>query len=318
MACEQEERAVLHSDPSTSMRIVIPGGSGFLGRSFATFARKRGYHCIVLTRNPRDEGDVQWDGRTMGDWAAAFDGAAAVVNFTGRSVNCVYNDANKKEIIESRVNSVRAVDEAVAGCSDPPKVIVQAGSLAIYGDTTEPCGEDAPHGEGFGVEVCEVWEEEFFAQALPQTRKCFLRIGFVLGIGGGALEPLRTLTRCYLGGTVGKGNQFISWIHIDDLNRMILTCIENASLEGVFNATGPGPVTNRVFMKAMRKAAGRPWVPPAPAPLVRLGARLIMQTDASLALAGRKCFPRRFSELGFVFNHTNLEQTLRDIMEGWG
>ena len=232
---------MLRSDPSASTRIVLPGGSGFLGRSFAALARARGYHCIVLTRNPRDEDDVQWDGRTIGDWAAMFDGAAAVVNFTGRSVNCVYNDANKKEIIESRVNSVRAVDDAVAGCSDPPRVVVQAGSLAIYGDTTEPCGEDAPHGEGFGVKVCEVWEEEFFAQVLPQTRKCFLRIGFVLGTGGGALEPLRNLTRCFLGGTVGRGDQFVSWLHIDDLNRMILTCIEDVSLEGGIQCDRPRP-----------------------------------------------------------------------------
>ena len=295
-------------------RYVLPGGSGFLGQSFAAYARSLGHECVTLTRRPSREGDLMWDGKTMGPWCEALDGAEAVVNFTGKSVNCVYTPENRKEIIDSRVDSVRVVDEAIARCAHPPKVIVQSSSLAIYGDTTEPCDEDAPHGEGFGAEVCELWEAAFFQNALPATRKCGLRIGFVLGPDGGALVPLRTLTRYFLGGTVGSGRQYISWLHIEDMNRMIQRCIKDETLDGVFNATSPHPVTNKVFMRAMRKTMRRPWSPPAPAFIVNIGARWILKTEGSLALTGRRCYPRRFEAVGFTFVHTDLEATLRDVL----
>ena len=295
-------------------RYILPGGSGFLGRSFAAYARSLGHECVVLTRRPSREGDLPWDGKTVGPWRKVLEGAEAVVNFTGKSVNCVYTPENRKEIIDSRVDSVRVVDEAIAGCARPPMVIVQSGSLAIYGDTTEPCDEDAPHGEGFGAEVCELWEAAFFQNTLPETRKCMLRIGFVLGPDGGALVPLRTLTRYFLGGTVGSGRQYISWLHVEDLNRMIQRCIEDENLDGIFNATNPHPITNNVFMRAMRKAMRRPWSPPAPAFIVKIGARWILKTEASLALTGRKCYPRRLEEVGFTFLHTDLEATLREVL----
>jgi len=296
-------------------RFILPGGSGFLGRSFAAHARRLGHESIVLTRSPKENGDVFWDGKTLGDWRQHVDGADAVVNFTGKSVNCLYTPANRREIIDSRVDSVKAIDEAVTRCERPPGAIVQTGSLAIYGDTTASCDESAPHGEGFSVEVCELWEGAFFSKTLPDTRKCCLRIGFALGPDGGALETLCNLARWFLGGTVGSGRQYISWLHVDDLNRMIMRCIEDPSLEGVFNATGPSPVTNEEFMRRLRKAVGRPWSPPVPAWLVKLGARWILRTDASLALTGRKCYPSRLRSAGFEFRYTDLEETLREIID---
>ena len=308
------ENASLPSSSLLMPRLVLPGGSGFLGRAFAAYARSLGHACVVLTRRPSREGDLPWDGKTRGPWCEALEGAEAVVNFTGKSVMCRYTPENRKEIIDSRVDSVRVVDEAVARCVRPPAVIVQSGSLAIYGDTSEACDEEAPHGEGFGVEVCELWEDAFFENPLPETRKCMLRIGFVLGPDGGLLVPLRRLTRFFLGGTVGSGRQYISWLHVDDLNRMILRCIEDDTLDGLFNATSPHPVTNKVFMQALRKAMRRPWSPPTPAVMVKIGARWILGTEGSLALAGRRCYPRRFEEVGFTFIHTDLEATLRDVL----
>ena len=300
------------------MKLILPGGSGFLGRAFANFATAQGHRCVILTRQPQQDNDILWDGKTLGDWVEVLSGATAVVNFTGKSVNCVYTEANKKTLIESRVKSVQVVEEAIRRCTSPPTVVIQVGSLAIYGDTREMCSEEASHGEGFSVHLCEMWEESFFRKALPQTRKCLLRVGFVLGPNGGVLKPLRHLTRCFLGGTVGPGTQYISWLHIDDLNHMILTCIEEDIYEGVFNATGPTPVMNRDFMKAMRKVLGRPWSPPAPTFLVKIGANLLLNTEASLALTGRKCFPKKLTDLGFEFQHTNLEDTLHDVMNRWG
>lgn len=192
-------------------------------------------------------------------------------------------------------------------------MFLQAGSLAIYGDTREECDEKAPHGEGFSVEVCQRWEEAFFAVDHPETRQVVLRIGFVLGRDGGALEPLQKLARFGLGGKIGSGKQYISWIHMEDLNNMIRYALERP-LEGVYNATGPTPVTNEKFMATLRKVMGKGWAPPAPTPLVKLGAVLVMRADPSLALTGRNCIPKGFLEEGFRFIHHDLEETLRGLV----
>jgi uncharacterized protein (TIGR01777 family) len=242
-------------------------------------------------------------------------GSYAVVNFTGKSVNCIYTPKNKAEIINSRIDSVNAVDQAVLQCAHPPQVIVQAGSLAIFGDTEKRCDEEASHGEGFSVHVCQQWEDTFFNREFQKTRKVLLRIGFALGKNGGALEPLLKLAKFYLGGTIGSGRQYISWLHLDDLNEMFLTAIENEKMNGIYNATGPTPVTNKEFMKALRKSTNRGWSPPAPATLVKIGAYVIMRADPSLALTGRNCVPKRLLESGFKFKYTDLEDALEDLVK---
>ena len=301
-------------------KIVIAGGSGFLGSSFHKFAEREGWEVVVLTRNPRQSNEIKWDARSIGEWTSHLIDATAIVNFTGRSVNCIYNEENRSEIVNSRIESVRIIDQAIELIAEDkrPKVVIQAASLAIFGDTKELCDEDAQHGEGFSVEVCELWEREFYSKAISGVRKCLLRIGFALGPNGGALEPLRNLTRFFLGGTVGLGDQFVRWLHVEDLNRMILRCIEDSSFEGTFNATGPYPVTNREFMKAMRRAMNRPWSPPAPSLIVKIGARLVLRTESSLALTGRNCIPKRFLKAGFDFKHTDLASTLQTILNQWG
>lgn len=301
-------------------KIIIAGGSGFLGTSLQKFAEKEGWKVVVLTRNPRQSNEIKWDAKSIGEWTSHLIDATAVVNFTGRSVNCIYNEENRRDIVNSRIESVRIIDQAIEliATDKRPKVIVQAASLAIFGDTKELCDEDAQHGEGFSVEVCKSWEREFYSKTIPGVRKCLLRIGFALGPNGGALEPLRNLTRLFLGGTVGSGNQFISWLHVEDLNRMILRCIEDSSMEGTFNATGPNPVTNREFMKTMRQAMHRPWSPPTPSFLVKIGAQIVLRTESSLALTGRNCIPKRFQKAGFDFKHTDLTSTLQAILAQWG
>ncbi|TCS96611.1 TIGR01777 family oxidoreductase [Hazenella coriacea] len=300
-----------------SRKMVLPGGSGFLGQALAKDLESQGYEVIVLTRGTqKTEGNirfVQWDSSTLGEWVYEIDGAEGIVNFTGRSVNCLYTAKNRADIIHSRVDSVRILHEAIKQCDSPPKVFVQAGSLAIFGDTREECDENAPHGEGFSVEVCQRWEKAFFAENLPETRQVVLRIGFVLGRNGGALEPLQKLARFGLGGTIGSGQQYISWLHIDDLNKMIHYVIEN-DCEGVYNATGPNPVTNQTFMETLRKVMGKGWAPPAPAPLVRLGAVTVMRADPGLALTGRNCIPKRLLDEGFQFAYTDLGDTLKELV----
>ncbi|WP_061249497.1 TIGR01777 family oxidoreductase [Leptospira alstonii] len=295
-------------------KIILAGGSGFLGKSAALFFKNLGYNVIVLSRSNSHESEglkyIQWDACNIGEWINELENSVAIVNFTGKSVNCIYTEKNKKEIIDSRVNSVRVLDQAILKLKHPPEVLIQSASLAIFGNNRNECFEESPLGEGFSVEVCKIWEAEFNKIQLPKTRKVILRIGFVLGKDGGALEPLTQLAKWFLGGTVGNGKQFISWIHIDDMNEMFNFCIQN-TVSGVFNATGPGPVENRTFMKFLRQAVGRPWSPPVPTLFVKLGAFFIMRADSSLALTGRNCIPKRFLELGFKFKHTDLEKTLR-------
>ncbi|MDN4074007.1 DUF1731 domain-containing protein [Fictibacillus terranigra] len=146
------------------------------------------------------------------------------------------------------------------------------------------------------------------------TRQVLLRIGFALGKNGGALEPLQKLVSLNLGGTVGSGKQYISWLHVDDLNAMFLEAMESDRYSGIYNATGPHPVTNKAFMKTLRKAMGKGWAPPAPSPFVWLGAYTVMRTEPSLALTGRNCVPRRLQENGFQFTYTDLEEALRDLV----
>ena len=297
--------------------IILAGGSGFLGEALADALLERNCDVVVLSRRAtRDAGrvhQIHWDGRTLGDWAQAIDGAKAIVNLTGRSVNCRHTPENRREIMESRVNSVRILGEAVARSSRPPEVWVQASSLAIYGDPGDRwCDENTAHARGFSEEVCRRWEGELEKIAAPGLRKVVMRIGIVLDADKGALPVLARLTRFFLGGRVGHGRQYISWIHVSDLARIFVEAIERGDLSGVFNATGPNPATNAEFMRDLRRVLHRPWSPPVPAWATRVGA-FLMRTEPSLALTGRRCCPKRFLESGFQFEFPELRGALADL-----
>jgi uncharacterized protein (TIGR01777 family) len=298
-------------------RIILAGGSGFIGQTLAPVLLANGYNIAVLGRGaPHTKGGVdylQWDGRTPGDWATAIDGAEAIVNLTGKNINCRHTPENRREIIRSRVDSVRVLGETIAACSNPPKVFVQTSGVGFYGDTGHNVADEhAALGSDFTAEVCRQWEGAFDALDLPATRKVTLRLGVVLGRQGGALPVLEKLTRLFLGGAVGSGRQFISWIHLSDVLRMFAACIEQPELTGVYNATAPAPVTNSEFMGELRRALHRPWSPPVPAPLARVGAWL-MGSDGYLALLSSRCIPRRFLEHGFQFQFPTLRDAFADL-----
>jgi uncharacterized protein (TIGR01777 family) len=300
-------------------RVILAGGSGFLGRALAGEFLRAGYEPIILTRRVGKSGShvrqVAWDGRAAGVWERELEGAAAVVNLVGRSVECRHTPEHRREIVESRVRSVEAIGRAIRACAEPPRVLLQAASLAVYGDAgSRICDESAPAGRGFPVDVCLRWERAFHSTELPATRKVLLRIGFVLGRDGGALPMLARLARFYLGGTTGDGRQYISWLHVRDWCRLVLWCVEREDASGVFNATGPCPVTNAEFMCELRCALKRPWSPRVPAWLVRLGA-FLLRTEADLALTGRRCLPERLVEKNFKFMYTNLESALADLLQ---
>lgn len=298
-------------------RIILAGGSGFVGQALAPVLLANGYHVVVLGRGAAHrEGGLeylQWDGRTLGAWASALDGAEAIVTLTGKNINCRHNAENRREIIRSRVDSVQVLGEAIRHCAKPPKVFVQTSGIGYYGDTGDRVtDETASPGNDFTSVVCRQWEGAFDALHLPATRKVVLRLGVVLGRGGGALPILEKLTRWFLGGAVGSGRQFISWIHRAEVVQMFVAAIEQPELTRAFNATAPEPVTNAKFMRELRRVIHRPCTPPVPAPLARAGAWL-MGTEGELALLSSRCVPRRFSEHGFHFQFPTLRDALADL-----
>ncbi len=300
-------------------RIIIAGGSGFLGTALARTLARRGYDPVILTRSPeryRGAGRaVLWDGKTLDqDWIGELEGARAFVNLTGKQVNCRQTRRNRDEILHSRVDSVRVLGEALRLVYRPPEVWVQATSLAIYGDAGDRiCDESGFIPDEYPTDICRAWEEALGEAIRPEMRWVAMRIGFVLGRDGGALPTLARLARLGLGGKIGSGEQWISWIHLDDMLRLLLEAIENDHLCGICNATGLQPVKNTEFMSALRKALGAPFGIPTPAWLLRLAAPLI-GADPDLALNGRRGLPCRIHGLGFTFRHQELDAALTDLL----
>ncbi len=300
--------------------IVIAGGSGFLGRSLARHMADLGHEVVILSRHaPRKVGPWQhliWDGRTLGPWVSALDGAAAIVNLAGRSVDCIKTPDHCDEILRSRVEATRVLGDAIRAISSPPPVWVQMSTAHIYGDPPECiCDEESSAGVGLAPTVGKAWEEAFAAAVVPGQRGVILRTGFVLGPGEGAMKRLGMLARLGLGGRVGSGRQGMSWIHIHDMNRIFERAILDDSMSGLYIASGPNPVSQRDLMRAIRHAMRMPIGLPAPAWLVRLGAKWVLRTDPELALYGRYCVPRRLLSEGFTFEFEHIDNAMHDIVQ---
>jgi uncharacterized protein len=295
-------------------RVILAGGTGSLGGVLEGALREKGYAPLILTRSPRQANHLVWDGKTLGEWAAQVDGAAAVINLAGRSVNCRHTPENRREILDSRIDSVNVIHQAILQAKTPPPVLIQAAAMGIYGNGGDKTyDENGAPGTDFLAQVAVAWEKAFFGVDLPSTRKVLLRISLVLEQDEGALGVLTNLTRCFMGGATGRGRQHMSWIHIDDLTRLFLQTIADTRMEGVYNACTPNPVTNAEFMRTMRRTLHRPWCPPAPPLFVRLGA-WVMQTEGDLVLIGRKCVPKRLLEQGFTFTYPTLQPALENLI----
>lgn len=298
-------------------KVILAGGSGFLGQALATYLGERGYEPIILTRSPNGTSpysELLWDGQTPGDWVESLAGATALINLVGKSVDCRYTAENRRVIIQSRVDSVHALTLACQQLGNPPPVWIQATSLAIYGDRgDELLTEEATSADGFSPTVCREWEAAFLDADLPGIRKITLRISFVLGRGGGALSRLTRLASIGLGGTIGPGTQYMSWIHEEDFCRLVLWALEHPQVQGIYNTTSPNPATNKDFMRALRQAVGVPFGIPCPAPLVHFGS-WVLRTEAELALKGRRGVPARLHSEGFEFRWTDLDKALADAV----
>ena len=301
-------------------RIVIPGGSGFLGRLLAEDLVTHGYEVVIIARSPgaplAGVTRLRWDGETLGEWARALDGARAVVNLAGKSVNCRYHAANQVAILESRLRSTRVLAEALRQCDDPPPVWINSSSATIYRDARDRPMDEATGelGQGFSVDVCRQWETAFFEPELPATRRVALRTALVLARGGGVLEAFERMVRLGLGGTLGPGDQQVSWVHGADFAATVRWLIDHPELAGPVNCAAPGPVSNREFMRLFREACRQPLGLPATAWMLEIGA-LLLGTETELLLKSRWVLPRRLQESGFEFRYPDLRAALGNLID---
>jgi uncharacterized protein (TIGR01777 family) len=296
------------------MKLVIAGGSGSLGQRVADAFGESGDEVVVLTRRQRDginHRQVIWDGRTVGDWAADLDGAV-LLNLAGELVDRPPTTRNVELLRQSRIEPTRAL-VAATNRGAIPAIWLQMSTLAIYGDAGQDVideGHPPADGPAQMAGVASAWEAA--VEDAKADRLAILRTGIVLDRDTPAVDRLTKLTRFGLGGRISTGEQWISWLHIEDFLRALRFVMEEPTLDGVIHVTAPSPIQNRDMMAALRTALHRPWSPPTPKPLVHIGARL-MRTDPALALTGRRCVPRRLVDAGFTFRFETFDEAIADL-----
>ena len=307
------------------MKIILAGGTGFLGKELQAFYCKPENEIVVLSRSINtlakrnyDCKQVRveyWPNKLNADraWMLELEGADIVINLAGKNVNCRYNDANKKEILDSRVNATDAIAEAIRHCTIKPKLWINLSSATVYRHA-----EDRPQneftgeiGDGFSEDVVRAWEKSF-AQDVGDDRKVTMRLGIVLGKNDGVIPRLKNLVRFGLGGMHGNGKQMVNWIHLHDF----LNCIEwfrtNENAAGAYNIVSPNPVTNAEMMKILRKVMGVPFGFPAPEWILKIGAWLI-GTETELLLKSRWVEPKRLVDEGFNFRFPDMYEAMEDL-----
>ena len=297
-------------------RLLIAGGTGFLGQALEAYFQQRGDQVTILTRNPRAENHCHWNGEDLGEWTAEIEKADVVINLTGKSVDCRYTEANRAKILRSRVASTQALGQAIAAADCPPAVWLNASSATIYVHADQQRMTEATGiiGDDFSMSVCKSWEETFFGFNLPRTRQVALRTSIVLGKNGGAFSKMKAITRLGLGGPQGSGMQWMSWIHLTDFCRAVEHLIDH-EIEGAVNVTAPQPVRNRTFMRHLRSALNVPVGIPQPVALLEVGAWLL-GTETELLLKSRNVVPERLLASGFAFRFENAKGALRDLISG--
>lgn len=299
-------------------KLIIAAGTGFLGQSLLNHFKDRFDEIVILTRgNNRIDGIIKyvhWNAKTFSGWESELENAAILINLAGKSVDCRYTKENKREILLSRIESTKILNQAVLKCKKPPKHWLNSSTSTIYRfsldkEMDEVNGEI---GNDFSMNVAQSWEKAFFKTETPNTLKTALRTSIVLGKNGGALIPLKTLAKLGFGGKQGRGNQYVSWIHETDFARAIDFIIEN-QMTGVVNLVSPKPIANSDFMSLLQKAVGVPFGIPLPEPLLKFGS-IFIRTQAELVLKSRNVIPKRLQENGFQFEFDTLEKALKNLI----
>ena len=306
-------------------KIILAGGSGFLGTVLAHYFAVREREVVILTRNPRTRADrireVCWNAVTTGDWLKELEGAGALINLAGISVNCRYHARNRKRMLDSRVDSTRVLGEAITRCANPPPVWLNSSTATIYKHTFGPAWDEAGEIGGcaeakdiFSVHIATEWERVFNEASTPRTRKVALRSAMVLGHAKNSVLPnLLRLGRLGLGGTLAGGRQFVSWIHQEDFCRAVEWIMEHEHIRGVVNLAAPNPVTNAEFMATIRKVSQVPFGLPAPRWLLEIGA-FFLRTETELLIKSRRVVPGKLLADGFSFRHPHLLAAIEHLI----
>lgn len=299
-------------------KIIIAGGSGFIGQELANYFKDK-FLVIVLTRGNSKTANgitfINWDVKSLGNWAAELEGAEALINLTGKSVDCRYNEANKAEIYASRLDSTAILGEAIKQCKQKPKVWMNAASGTIYRNEYEKPNTETNGiiGEGFSVDVCQKWEQLFYSFSLDEVRQINLRIAIVLQKDKSVMVPFKNLAKFGLGGKAGNGKQMFSWIHVDDFCSAIDYFINNNNCAGTYNLASPNAVTNAYFMQKIREKINMPIGINQPKWVLEIGAWLI-STETELLLKSRWVYPERLIQEGFEFKYKRIEDAILSLI----
>lgn len=296
-------------------KIILAGGSGYLGMVLSKHFSPQANEVIIFTRNPKPaDGNIKqvyWNGSTIGEWAQQLEDSDVLINLTGKSVNCRYTEENKAEIFSSRLKATWILGEALKQTKNKPKVWLNAASATIYRHA-----EDRPQdeytgeiGDGFSIEVCKQWEKAFNDVEIPGIRKVILRISVVLGSNGGVASYYLNLAKYGLGGIQGDGKQYFSWVHEDDVTGSVNFLLEHPELDGAFNIASPYPIQNHELMHTVRKAIGAPFGLPATAWMLEIGT-LLLQTETELILKSRWVLPARLQEAGYQFKVPYIKEAI--------
>jgi uncharacterized protein (TIGR01777 family) len=308
-----------------SRRIILAGGTGFLGGVLAKHFVAQQWEVLVLTRQPKSRSDgvreVAWDGETVGDWAAELEGAEVVVNLSGKSVDCRYTAKNRTLLIESRTKPTRVIGQAIAKCKVPPRTWLNASSATLYKHTFDtPMDENGVQGatpeakDEFSIEIINQWERALNETPTPRTRKVALRTTMVLGMTRNSVVPvLRRLTRLGLGGRMGSGRQYVSWMHQEDFCRAVEWIIARENLSGPINMAAPNPLPNAAMMRTFRELCGVPIGLPATEWMLEIGAFFI-RTETELIVKSRRVVPGRLLASGFEFHFPQFREAVADVM----
>lgn len=307
------------------MKVVIAGGTGFIGQAITRRLLDRGDEVTVLSRRQASADTVGrvvvWDGRSVGRWADELEGADAVVNTTGESIGVRPTRRNVARLIDSRVEPIRALRDAIERLATPPRTWIQTSAVGVFGDTGDAELDELTPPTGLGphdlVSICLAWEHAFAEASSCLGRAVSLRLGVVIGGGDRLTATLAPLVRRGLGGRAGSGRQWVAWVGLADAVEVYVRAIDNPTMTGLHHVTAPNPVRNQELMATFRKVLGVRFGLPAPAPAVRLGA-FAQGSNPNLVLASQRAVPRRLLDLGFTFAEPELESVLRDALAANG
>jgi uncharacterized protein (TIGR01777 family) len=293
-------------------RVILAGGTGFIGKYFEKKFKSLGYEVKIISRQ---DNHISWNNNA--EIVEAMENSEILINLAGKSVDCRYNTKNKEEILKSRTETTKILGNALLECKNPPPLWINSSTATIYRHAEDrPMTEESGEiGSGFSVDVAKEWENSFFSFELPETRQVALRIAIVLGENGGVITPFKNLVRLGLGGVQGSGNQKFSWIHIEDLFDIILFLRDREELSGVFNCSAPHPVANRELMNHFRKAMNRKVGLPSPRWMLEIGA-LLIRTETELILKSRWVIPERLEREGYKFKFSKIDRALEHILKG--